>query len=198
MARPQSVPDDELLARLGGVFRDVGYDGASLTMLSRASGLERASLYHRFPGGKRQMAQEVLAGALAWFATEIVAPLRAPGPPAARLETVARRLDAFYGGGRHSCLLNMLASPRAEPGPFAPAIRTALETLVDAFTTLAREASGDERLAAERAERAVMLLQGSLVMARGMGCSRPFRAFLAGLAGDLLAPPDPGSSRSQA
>ena len=32
------------------VFRDYGYDGASLTILAKASGLSRGSLYHHFPG----------------------------------------------------------------------------------------------------------------------------------------------------
>ena len=50
MARPQSVQDQDLMQRLSCVFRDVGYDGASLSILSEATGLKKASLYHRFPG----------------------------------------------------------------------------------------------------------------------------------------------------
>ena len=50
MARKTTVDDDELLEKLTKVFTSYGYDGASLTILSSATGLKRASLYHRFPG----------------------------------------------------------------------------------------------------------------------------------------------------
>ena len=42
---------EEVLDRLLDTFRDKGYEGASLSELSAAAGLTRASLYHYFPGG---------------------------------------------------------------------------------------------------------------------------------------------------
>ncbi|MEO0971892.1 MAG: helix-turn-helix domain-containing protein, partial [Pseudomonadota bacterium] len=60
MPRPASINDDDLLDRLSSVFREVGYEEASMALLASASGLKKASLYHRFPGGKEQMAREVL------------------------------------------------------------------------------------------------------------------------------------------
>lgn len=187
MARPQSIDEDELIARLGGVFRDVGYEGATLALLSRATGLQKASLYHRFPDGKRQMAEEVLAAALTWFSQNVLGPLQGEGAPKTRLAAVAERLDGFYEGGRSACLLNMLASPRLENGPFSPAIKGAFEALIDAFAKLARDAGHAPKAARARAERAVMLLQGSLVLSRGLGSGEPFRKFLAALADDLVA-----------
>ena len=65
MSRTSAIDDGELIARLSGVFRDVGYEGATLSALAAATGLQKASLYHRYPGGKQQMADEVLAAALA-------------------------------------------------------------------------------------------------------------------------------------
>src|SRR5690242_957274 len=109
MARPQSVDEEELLSRLASVFRDLGYEGASLSDLSEAAGLQKASLYHRFPGGKQQMAEEVLSSALSWFSEHVLAPLKAEGSAETRVAMVARQLDAFYAGGRKACLLNMLS-----------------------------------------------------------------------------------------
>ena len=86
MPRPKAVDDPALIARLTGVFRADGYDGASLTALAGAAGLKKASLYHRFPGGKAQMAQEALADAFDWFAAHVIAPLDRPGAPADRLD----------------------------------------------------------------------------------------------------------------
>jgi TetR/AcrR family transcriptional regulator, lmrAB and yxaGH operons repressor len=194
MARPQSVEDAEVMAKLSCVFRDVGYEGASLAILAEATGLKKASLYHRFPGGKQQMAEEVLASALEWYETNILGPLRSDISPSERVAAVSRNLDGFYAGGQQACLLNMLASPRAELGPFSAGIKGAFEALVAAFTVVARDAGHDAKAAKLRAERSVMLLQGSLVMSRGLGSSRPFKTFLAGLTDDLIGAPSPSSN----
>ncbi len=186
MARPQSVDDEDLIARLSCVFRDTGYEGASLALLAEASGLSKASLYHRFPAGKQQMADEVLAAALAWYGANVIDPLKGDAPPAEKLAAVAKRLNGFYSGGRQACLLNVLAAPRAEPGPFSTAIKGAFQALIQAFAQVAQQAGFDTEAARARAERAVMLLHGSLVMSRGLGSSRPFANFLANLSGDLL------------
>ena len=187
MARPQTIDEEALIARLGTVFRDVGYEGASLALLSEATGLQKASLYHRFPGGKRQMAEEVLGSALAWFAENVLTPLKGEGSPKTRLAFVAAQLQSFYSSGYQACFLNVLASPRAEDGPFTPAIKGAFEALIEAFAKLARDAGHPPKGAKRRAERAVMLLQGSLVLSRGLRSTEPFRAFLRGLPDDLLA-----------
>ena len=44
----------------------------------------------------------------------------------------------------------------------------------------------DGTVARKRAERGVIMLQGSQVFSRGVGTTRPFRDFLKSLSGDLL------------
>ena len=46
----------DVIQALIDVFRRCGYDGATLSSISEATGLGRASLYHHFPGGKQEMA----------------------------------------------------------------------------------------------------------------------------------------------
>lgn len=184
MSRPRAVEEDALLAHLARVFSEVGYEGASLTLLAQATGLQKASLYHRFPGGKHQMAQEVLATTAAWLDQHILTPLATAGPPAERLAQVTASLDGFYHGGARACLLNMLSSPRMEEGPFGPAIRAAFQALIAGFTGLSHDAGAPD--APARAERAVMLLQGALVLSRGLGSTAPFRSFLNALPVELL------------
>lgn len=188
MARPQSVNDAELLDRLAAVFRARGFSGASLAELSAASGLKRASLYHRFPGGKEQMAREVLAAAADWLEREVIAPLTADAPPEERLGAVGAALDSFYDGGAQACLLNMLSSARVEDGPFSAAIGGMFARLIAALARLAEDAGLGPDVARERAERAVMLIQGALVLARGSGERAPFRRMLAALPEALLGP----------
>jgi AcrR family transcriptional regulator len=189
MARTASVTDEMLLAQLAAVFRATGYDGASLADLSKATGLQKASLYHRFPDGKRQMAAEVLAAAGDWLAAHVIAPLTGDAPPRERIEIVARHLDGFYQGGRLACLLNMLSMPRQADGPFSEAIRTAMQALIDAFATAARDAGHDAVTARTRAERVIVLIQGALVVSVGLNDPAPFRRVLDSLADELLAPP---------
>lgn len=186
MARKALIEDDILLERLGATFRDLGYDGASLALLSEATGLKKASLYHRFPGGKEEMGVEVLAEAGRWLGDHVIAPLAGGGTPRERLDQMARELDRFYDGGRQSCLLNLLSVPSGGSGNFGAAIRALLETFIDALAVVVAEAGYARSDARGRAERAVALIQGSLVLARGLGSTKPFSRMLASLADELI------------
>lgn len=186
MGRKASVEDEELTARLSRVFRNVGYEGATLTLLSEATGLKKASLYHRFPGGKEQMAREVLESAGTWLEEHILAPLKGDGAPADRVKEMARQLDAFYSGGKQACLLNMLSSARIHEGPFTEAIKQIFEAWIEALSAVMIDAGVEKKEARNRAERGVVMLQGSLVFSRGTGTTRPFREFLKSLPRELL------------
>ena len=86
------ITDGQLTEALTQVFQTYGYDGATLSRISDATGLQRASLYHRFPGGKEEMAKFVLAKADEVFAHQLLAPLGEPGEPKERIREMARRL----------------------------------------------------------------------------------------------------------
>jgi len=186
LGRRASIDDGELLDRLGLAFRDVGYEGATLTMLSERAGLQKASLYHRFPGGKEQMAREVLEAAEAWLVEHVLGPLAAPGPPRKRIEHMVAGIDTFYLGGKRACLLNMLSTVREEEGPFTGKIAQMFEAWIAALSAVLVDAGVPEKHVRPRAERAVALLEGSLVLSRGTGTTRPFRDFLKSLPSELL------------
>jgi AcrR family transcriptional regulator len=188
MGRKPTVDDEALIASLSQVFRDVGYEGATLSMLEQATGLKKASLYHRFPAGKEQMAMEVLDAAGTWLESHVLSALRGAAPPKARIDAMVKRLDQFYSGGKQACLLNMLSSSRIQGGPFTKNIRQMFELLTDALATVAKDAGADSRTARARAERVIMMLQGSLVLSRGVGSTRPFREFLKSVPSELLEP----------
>ena len=46
------MPKEEIITKLIPVFRYYGYEGATVSRLSEATGLKKASLYHHFQGGK--------------------------------------------------------------------------------------------------------------------------------------------------
>ena len=74
MARSVAERSDTLPA-LAEVFRGHGYEGASLAIISNATGLGKGSLYHFFPGGKAEMVSAVLAEIDRWFEDKIFAVL---------------------------------------------------------------------------------------------------------------------------
>ena len=62
------APDrDRLLGIVAEVFREHGYEGASLSLIGEATGLGKGSLYHFFPSGKEEMAGAVIAHINGWF-----------------------------------------------------------------------------------------------------------------------------------
>src|SRR3954467_10127074 len=102
------VTDEVLLERIAEVFRRYGYEGTSIRLLSQATGLERASLYHRFPGGKEEMATAIIGKTCEWFSDNVFAPLKAASTPAEKLQRVAANLKVFYRDGTLWCVLDTM------------------------------------------------------------------------------------------
>ncbi len=181
------MPRTEVLDRLTRVFREVGYEGATLSRLSEATGLVKASLYHHFPGGKEEMAAAVLAGANAWLEECVLKPLAGEGAPRKRLDVMVEALDAYYAGGRDGCLLGLLSQGEARD-IFQAHVRTALERWGAAIAAVLVQSGISPDLARDRGEDAVIQIQGALVVARGIGSTGPFARTVAELPTRLLAP----------
>jgi TetR/AcrR family transcriptional repressor of lmrAB and yxaGH operons len=167
------VSDEDLIGALTDVFRTHGYEGASLSQISEATGLEKASLYHRFPGGKEDMVAAVISHISRWFQDYVFKPLEASGRPAQKVRLVAQRLRELYGEGRKSCILDTLSLPGGGPA-LRGAVRGALKAWLQAFSNIAREAGASGAEARQRAERAIIEIEGSLVLARALGDRKPF------------------------
>lgn len=176
---------EAVVDRLLGAFRRFGYDAASLGQLSSASGLGRSSLYHYFPGGKEEMAGAVLDRVDQWVQEAVLSPLRASGTPERRLNQVIAALDHFYGGGTEACLLGNFVVGDARVA-FQDQLSTAFHQLIDGLAQLARDKGIPAREARQRAEDAVVRIQGSLIVSRGLGDPSPFRRLLKQLPQDLL------------
>ncbi len=180
------VEVEGLMDRLTEVFRTVGYDGATLSKLSEATGLQRASLYHRFPGGKQEMAEAVLARAGEWFRKNILETLSGPGTPKQRLEGMVHKLDAFYGRGRSSCLLDTLSFGDGR-SLFESHIKQSFAAWVNALARVIIEARGCSMTVARPvAEDAVIRIQGALVLCRGVGNTKAFQRIIRSLPESLI------------
>ena len=84
-------------------FRTKGYNGASLNDLANSSGLQKASLYHRFPGGKKDIGLAVLNFVEVWKEQNIVAVIKNKDlKPSERLSTVIKNISSIYENGECS------------------------------------------------------------------------------------------------
>lgn len=184
MPRP-GIPREEIVDRLAEVFRRHGYEGASLKLLSDATGLGRSSLYHYFPSGKEDMAFAVLDRAEQWMVDEVFPLLESAAPPQDKVRGVVAALDRFYLGGQRSCLLELFAIGNART-LFGPRVSQRLVDLRLALAGIAREAGHAPEEATRRAEDAMIDIHGGLVVSRGLEDTAPFRRVLDGLEHTLI------------
>ncbi len=182
------IGKEEVLERLAAAFRRHGYDGASISRLSAATGLGKASLYHYFPGGKSDMAGAVLAHLGERFDRLILAPLRATAPPAERLNRMILGLSEFYGQGHDPCVVDLFAigTPLEALGPD---LAGAIEGWTATLAVVLEDAGIPPERTVARAEDAVIAVEGALVVSRARGTPEPFQRTLAELPGRLLRIP---------
>jgi TetR/AcrR family transcriptional repressor of lmrAB and yxaGH operons len=182
-----AISRDEVISRLTKVFRDQGFDGATLARLSAATGLGRSSLYYHFPGGKDDMAQAVLEAVNEQYARDLLEPLNAAGTPRQRITLAAEGLARFYDDGRKSCLTNLFGVGVAGDR-FRPALARGVAVIQAAFANLAIAHGLPASEAQTRAEDALVAIQGALVLARATGKVAVFRRVASDLPNRLLGP----------
>jgi len=171
---------DTVITQLRDLFRQYGYEGTSLSKISEATGLGRASLYHYFPKGKEEMALAVLDRVYAELEENLLKPLKGKGKPIIRVRAMGKTLEQFYNGGQSSCFVDLLSIGEAQP-LFQTPIRQTLTALLDALTQVLLEAGQEPKLAQQRAEDALIQIQGALVLSRCLGNTEPFQRAIAKL-----------------
>lgn len=167
-------------------FREKGYDGASLTELSAATGLGKSSLYHYFPGGKVDMGRQVLSHLESTLERALFEPLRSRGKPDRRLEAMLRALSSFYEGGKLACLLERLCAS-VDQRKFRRPLGRAFEKWIDAVEALGVEAGVPMAVARRRAEDFVVRIEGALVVCAATGDTGVFDRTLEDLRRTLLS-----------
>jgi TetR/AcrR family transcriptional regulator, lmrAB and yxaGH operons repressor len=105
------------------------------------------------------------------------------------LERLQRLTQAFYQayeGGQQSCLLSVLSMGESKD-LFSAQIQPALRTLIGAIAQVLVEAGIEKTLAQQRAEDAVLQVQGALMLARALGDTAPFQRVLRQLPEQMLS-----------
>jgi AcrR family transcriptional regulator len=183
---PAHVTRVEVLDRIMESFRKHGYDGASLATISERTGLGKSSLYHHFPGGKEQMALDVLAHLNAALRGTFRAVEEEPDPKK-KLDLMLHAIDTFYDGGRKACLLERLVAS-VDRARFGAPLRATFTGWMSVLANICRAGGLSAAVAQRRAEGAIVRIEGALVVSAGMGDPSVFGRTLQDLRATLLIP----------
>lgn len=187
MARNKGIDGQEVLLRMRQVFKHYGYDNASLSVLSKETGLAKAGLYHHFPNGKVSMAEAVLDDIGQWVKVNVIAVLESEILPEIRLKKMVSALIELYEEDTKSCLIGLFSYGEALEH-FQIHLANSLKSLMNGITKVLVDAGIEEKIAKSRSEQAVMLIQGALVVGRVMNSTDIFLKTMNDLPDDLLKP----------
>jgi TetR/AcrR family transcriptional regulator, lmrAB and yxaGH operons repressor len=157
----------DIIAALAEVFREHGYDGATLALISKATCLGKGSLYHFFPGGKDEMMVAVLTDIDQWFEDNVFAQLRSREDPAEAISVMFEAVIDYFRSGRRVCLVGALALGQARDR-FAAAINDYFARWIEALEHGLRGQRDVGEDASLRAEEIVLGIQGAIVLSRAI------------------------------
>ena len=155
------------------LFRQFGYDGVTLSKISQATGLGKASLYHHFPGGKDEMVETVLTSLEKGLEQIILEVVQSEGDALTQLQQMCDRLSKAYEQGQKPCVLAALMLGSAKD-IFQERVQTLLQLWIDAIATILVDAGMDAGIARERGEDGVIAIQGALILSQGLNDPTPF------------------------
>jgi AcrR family transcriptional regulator len=176
-----------MLERLMDLFREKGFDGASLTDISKSTGLGKSSLYHHFPDGKEEIARQVLVHLEEQLENALFEPLRSIGTPKQKLNRMLDTIDSFYEGGRKACLLERLCAS-VDAKRFRRPLSRAFHAWMDAVEALGVEAGLPRAIARIRAEDLVARIEGALILSAGTDDTSVFARTIRDLRETVLVP----------
>jgi TetR/AcrR family transcriptional regulator, lmrAB and yxaGH operons repressor len=179
MARTIAERSDALPA-LADVFREYGYDGASLSVISERTGLGKGSLYNFFPNGKEEMAAAVLDEISAWFENHVFSPLQDTDDARQGIARMFDGVEAYFMTGQRTCLVGGLAIGNVRDR-FADRIQSYFSRWMDALTSALQRSGMRKKEARQTAEDVVAGIQGGIILARALHDQEVFKRTLARL-----------------
>ncbi|OXT02202.1 TetR family transcriptional regulator [Notoacmeibacter marinus] len=162
----------DAIPALGEIFRKHGFEGASLKLISKGTGLGKGSLYHFFPGGKEEMAAAVLEEIAVWFETHVYEPLETMEPDQA-VPAMFAAVTSYFKSGSRICLIGAFALDGSKDR-FPDRVQCYFERWLLALQAcLKRHGHADDR-ASQIAFEVVGGIQGAIILAQALGRESPF------------------------
>jgi TetR/AcrR family transcriptional repressor of lmrAB and yxaGH operons len=162
----QTNENTALIAALFDIFRNHGYEGTTISLLSEVTGLQKSSLYHHFPKGKEDMLKAVVEFVSAQIQQYIIAPLLdTQVKPEKRFSNMIATVKAFYSEGKKNCLLNVLNLGEAK-ADIKKLQNDDYSAWLNALIQLGEEVGMNQPEAKNWAERFLIITEGALVIQR--------------------------------
>lgn len=175
---PRTIAEKaDIIPKLAEVFRQFGYDGASLSQITNATGLGKGSLYHFFPGGKQDMGKAVLDHIDDWFNTHIFVPLETAKSPAGAIENMFNQCTTYFKSGQRVCLVGAFALEDTRD-QFADQIQTYFVRWVRSLQLCLQRLGHSEPLAQSEASHIVASIQGAIILARSTDDTAHFHSVI--------------------
>lgn len=169
----------DVVPLLAEIFRELGYEGTTLSRITDRTGLGKGSLYHFFPGGKEEMAMAVLGEIDAWFEKTVFRPLLEEQPASAIL-SMWQNVDAYFHSGGRICLVGAFSVDETRDR-FADLISQYFRRWIYALDKALIDCGFSEADAKEMAEECVAGIQGALVLSRALNDPAAFARSLRSL-----------------
>jgi len=155
-----------LIEALFDIFRNHGYEGTTISLLSEITGLQKSSLYHHFPKGKEDMLKTVVSYVSLQIQQHIIAPLLdTQVKPEKRFSNMIATVKTFYSQGKKNCLLNVLNLGEAKID-IKKLQNDDYSAWLNALARLGVEVGMSQQEAENWSERFVIIMEGALVIQR--------------------------------
>ncbi|MDZ4140742.1 MAG: TetR/AcrR family transcriptional regulator [Methylotenera sp.] len=165
----QANENTVLIEALFDIFRNHGYEGTTISLLSEGTGLQKSSLYHHFPAGKEDMLKAVVVYVSMQVHQHIITPLLdTQEKPEKRFSNMIATIKAFYSDGRKNCLLNVLNLGEAKV-KIKELQNNDYNAWLNALIQLGKEVGMSQQEATEWSERFLIVVEGALVIQRLTG-----------------------------
>lgn len=180
-----SLSREEVAQILLTEFRRSGYEGASLSALSAATGLGKSSLYHYFPNGKVDMGRAAMEVVNHWIREKVTPLLSSGTEPEKRLKRYFTAMSDFYAKGTLPCLTDLFTIGEAA-SYFQQQIKQNIGNTIKLITAVLKDAGFTPAEAARRAEDGLVMMHGALVVARAQGNTAVFTRVMRSIPDMLL------------
>lgn len=175
----------DALPRLAEVFREHGFEGSTLSMLSKATGLGKGSLYNFFPGGKEEMMAAVLADIDQWFAKVIFLPLESSDDPSTAIILMMRDVTSYFRSGSKVCLIGWVGLGSSRDA-FSHQTDGYFARWISSLARCLEHGHVPKTLAFQLAEETVSGIQGAIILSRALGEEATFSRIVGRCEGRLL------------
>ena len=173
-SHPQPDPRERMIRSAASLFRRQGIEGTSFSDVLEHSGAPRGSIYHHFPAGKGQLAEEATRYAGDFTAAGLVAALADDDPVAAIHTFTSSWLDVLR---RANFAAGCPVVAAAVEGDRTPGAREAAGAAFAQWESLIASAFERRGVSPERAHSigslVIAAIEGGIVMARAQRSSAP-------------------------